>query len=89
MPFAVRTIQIVAAMLDWSSLLLFYLGSGDGIELAPYTEPPDDVVTGTGTDCFHRCLLASSASELPESTSLFYPGVRELCYLYTCLAPFG
>ena len=54
------------------------LGGEYGIELAPYAEPPDDVVTKASPSSFHRCLLLSSASKLPESTSLFDPGMREL-----------
>ena len=49
-----------------------------GIEFAPYAEPPDDVVTEASPSSFHGDLLLSAASKLPESTSLFDPGVREL-----------
>src|ERR1700722_16895077 len=49
-----------------------------GIEFAPYAEPPDDVVTEASPSGFHGCLFLSAASKLPESTSLFDPGVRAL-----------
>src|SRR3984893_3186667 len=58
-------------------VLLGSSGCG-GVEFASYAEPPDDVVTKASPGSFHRCLLLSPASKLPESTSLFDPGVREL-----------
>src|ERR1700733_2169349 len=61
--------------LGW--VLLGSSGCG-GVEFASYAEPPDDVVTKASPGSFHRCLLLSSASKLPECTSFFYPSVREL-----------
>jgi hypothetical protein len=55
-------------------LICACLGEGYSIEFAAYAEPPDDVVTEASPGSFHRCLLSSPASKLPESTSLFDPG---------------
>ena len=54
------------------------LGGCWGIELAPYAEPTDDVVTEASPGGFYRCLLLSPASKLPKPTSLFDPSMREL-----------
>jgi hypothetical protein len=50
-----------------------------GIDLAPYAEQPDDVVTEASPGSFHRRLPFLSTSKLPKSATLLYPGVRELC----------